>query len=390
MGKTTRTPDFIHTTIIAFLSLGLFVLDLQLPLGIANGVLYSIVVLIALRSSQKHFPLAVAGTSTLLTVLGAYLGPILTSVPLWISISNRIFSIFIIWVPIVFFSQHRRAQEALRAAYGELEIRVQERTKELADVNRALVEEISERIETEQSLRASEAAVEASREELQYNQQELRGLAARLLSAQDDERRRISRELHDDVNQRLAMLTVDLETLERSPSGSPESTGHGLRSIQDRLIELSDDVRRLAYQFHPSILDDLGLPIALQRLVDDFSARTGIKGTLTCPDRDCSWPQDVTSCLYRIAQESLTNVARHAHSSQVEVQLATVDHNAVLSVTDQGTGFDLNGDHHSQSSLGLVSMAERARLVNGELTVNSRPGHGTVVRVRVPLMKSGL
>ena len=163
--------------------------------------------------------------------------------------------------------QRHQVEIHLRQAKNELEDRVAARTKELADVNRTLLNEISEHVETEQSLRASEHALATSRQELQ-------DLAARLLTAQEEERRRISRDLHDDINQRLAMLVVQVESLDSTLPSSAHTCSKELRSIQDRLTELSDDVRHLAYQFHPSILDDLGLTVALQRLVDDCATRS--------------------------------------------------------------------------------------------------------------------
>ena len=153
---------------------------------------------------------------------------------------------FIIWVSLFFLLQRRRDVEALRRAHGELEVRVQDRTAELATVNKALVVEITERIETESSLRISEAALATSQRALQRSGEDLRGLAARLLTAQEEERRRISRDLHDDINQRLAMMVVELETLDRMLPVNCQQIGTRLRSLQDNATELSDDVRHLS------------------------------------------------------------------------------------------------------------------------------------------------
>ncbi len=116
-----------------------------------------------------------------------------------------------------------------------------------------------------------------------------------MLTVQEEERQRLSRDLHDDVNQRLAMLIAEVETLEQSLPLFPERISRGLRTIQNRLAELSDEVRHLAYQFHPSLVDDLGLPIALHRLIDDFSTRTGIKGTVVLRNVTDSLPQAVAT-----------------------------------------------------------------------------------------------
>ena len=220
----------------------------------------------------------VATISSIFIVLGAITTPNTEHIPVWMIATNRALSIFIIWVSLFFLLQRRRDLKALQRAHGELEVRVQERTAELATVNKALVIEITERMETESSLRISEAAFAASQRALQRSEEDLRGLAARLLTAQEEERRRISRDLHDDINQRLAMMVVELETLDRLLPTDCQHIGTRLRSLQDNATELSDDVRHLSYTYHPAVLDDLGLEVALKRLVDDFSIRTGLQG----------------------------------------------------------------------------------------------------------------
>ncbi|MGH7227934.1 MAG: sensor histidine kinase, partial [Nitrospiraceae bacterium] len=207
------------------------------------------------------------------------------------------------------------------------------------------------------------------------------------LTAQDDERRRISRELHDDLNQRLAMLAVEIETFQQRLSSS-ESVSEKLLSLHEQVVELSDDVRHLAYQFHPSILDDLGLPIALQRYIEDFRTRTGIQVTFAHKDLTDRLPQDIASCLYRVAQESLGNVSKHAKASHAAVELLGSETGISLSVQDAGVGFDPATVTQPLICLGFTSMKERVRLVNGRLEVKSSPGHGTEVRVRIPLPRS--
>jgi signal transduction histidine kinase len=206
-------------------------------------------------------------------------------------------------------------------------------------------------------------------------------LAAQLLRVQEEERRRISRDLHDDINQRLALLAVDLEALERSMSPDSVENDGAVRSIQDQVAALSEDVRRLAYQLHPSILDDLGLPIALQRLVDDFLARTDMKGQFINRGVSRSLPQDVATCLYRIAQESLINIARHAKASTVSVELSSSDDAVTIGITDNGIGFD---PLTVGNGLGLLSMKERVTLVHGTLDVASERGKGTRITVHAP------
>jgi PAS domain S-box-containing protein len=266
--------------------------------------------------------------------------------------------------------QSRMHEEELQRLNEALDRRVQARTQELAAVNESLVAEVTERMQTEASL--------------EHSRQALQKLAFQLLRVQEDERRRISRDLHDDINQRLALLAMDIEAVGRTLDSSRDSVGRAVREIQERVVELSDVVRHLAYQLHPSILDDLGLPIALQRLVEDVTARSRILGSFGHKNIPAAVPQEIATCLYRITQESLNNVVRHAEASRVDVELIGAQSDLVVSITDNGVGFDskrfLNGSH----GLGLLGMKERVALVHGNLHVMSEVGKGTKVVVLVP------
>ncbi|MDP9132506.1 MAG: sensor histidine kinase [Nitrospirota bacterium] len=363
--------------VVAGLSGGLFMLDLFMPLGVAIGVLYAGVVLLASFSSNPRLPLLIAGCATGLLITGAVLGPRLSSIPLWVGVLNCSLGLMIVWVSAVLLRQRHQMEIHLRQTRDALEDRVAARTKELADVNRTLVNEISEHIETERSLRTSEHALATSRQELQ-------DLTARLLTVQEEERRRISRDLHDDINQRLAMLVVQVESLDTSLPAYATTCSKELRSIQDRLTELSDDVRHLAYQFHPSILDDLGLTVALQRLVDDCATRWNLQGRFNAYPAPRPLPQKVSTCLYRIAQECLANVAKHARATRVMVCLSSTAETVTLNVEDNGVGFDTQSAIDGHRGLGLVSMTERVRLVQGTVTIDSTPQKGTRLHISVP------
>jgi len=265
--------------------------------------------------------------------------------------------------------QGRRHQEELQRLNEALDRRVQARTQELADVNESLVAEVAERMQTEASL-------EDSRQALQK-------LAFQLLRVQEEERRRISRDLHDDINQRLALLAMDIEAVGRQLSVSPGHVGRDVYAIQERVVELSDVVRHLAYQLHPSILDDLGLPIALQRLVDDFTVRSRIRGSFEHKLIPNAVPQDIATCIYRVAQESLNNVVRHAEASRVDVELTGSQSELVVTITDDGVGFDSEQPRNGSHGLGLLGMKERVALVHGVLQVSSAVGKGTRVQVVV-------
>ncbi len=372
-----RNSNHPILALIIGLSGALFVIDLFVPLGIAVGVLYAGIVILAAASSYPRLPFLIAIASTPLIIAGAALGPQHASIPLWVGVSNRLFSLIIVWVAAMLLQQRQRAEIQLREAKNELEGRVDARTKELADVNHSLMQEISGHIQTEGFLRTSEQALATSR-------QELRDLAARLLTVQEEERRRISRDLHDDINQRLAMLVVQAESLEATLPASAVGCSKELRSIQDRLTELSDDVRHLAYQFHPSILDDLGLPVALQRLIDECAVRSNLAISLELIAPPKGIPQTVSTCLYRIAQECLANIMKHAHATQARVSLASTVDGITLTVQDDGVGFDTQQAVDNPRGLGLVSMAERVRLVHGTVTIDSTPQQGTRLSIHVP------
>jgi signal transduction histidine kinase len=369
---------------IILLGIGLYALDLYLPLGVGNGVLYGGLVVLSLSLPGRNTPLIAAGICSVLAISDIFLGPTFPNVPLWIGVSNRLLCLTAIWGPVAYFVQHRKNEEALRTAHGELETRVQERTQELALVNQALVQEIGERRETERSLRESETSLRASQDELRRSREELRALAGQLLTAQEQDRRRIARDLHDDVNQRLAMLAMDLRRIEKDEMRDLSSILDRTRSITERLSKVSDDVRQLAYRFHPSILDDLGLMKAVRRLVDDFSVSTGLQAVYVHRDPVIPVPADLATCVYRIAQESLTNVARHAQASEVEVELICDEGMITLSIRDDGVGFDIGPISQSCAHLGLLSMKERLRLVHGTLEVATSPGQGTHIQVHIP------
>jgi signal transduction histidine kinase len=292
-------------------------------------------------------------------------------------------------LPFLFFLHRRRAEDELKQAHDELETRVHARTQQLASINQALTTEITNRAETERSLRASEAALHARERLLQQSQEELRSLAGQLLTAQEEDRRRISRDLHDDINQRLAMLTMDLRRMEKEPLTDPGYLRDEIRLVSKRLTVVSDDVRQMAYRFHPSILDDLGLVKAVRRLVDEFSSRTGIRSDYVHNDSVGALPDEITICIYRVVQESLSNVARHAQASHVEVEVIFEEEAVVLSIRDNGLGFDIEQPNKPGGHLGLLNMKERARLAKGTFEIESTPGHGTHIRVDIPLIHGG-
>jgi two-component system CheB/CheR fusion protein len=212
----------------------------------------------------------------------------------------------------------------------------------------------------------------------------MRSLAAGLLQAQEDERRRISRELHDDLNQKIALLHVNVERMEaKAPSGSIALRSY-LKLFREAVSDLSDSIRRIAYHLHPSMLDDLGLVVAAQSFCEDFSKSERIEVSFHGSNVPGSLPQDVSLCAFRVIQESLRNIAKHAMSHAAMVTLQGDENLLRLTVRDSGTGFRRE-DLKSKRGLGLIGMEERVRLVGGKFAIESRPGEGTRVEVQIPL-----
>jgi signal transduction histidine kinase len=207
-------------------------------------------------------------------------------------------------------------------------------------------------------------------------EREAESLVGRLITAHEDERRRLARDLHDDLTQRLARLAIDAGKIEHN--GPVSNRNEDGRSMREELVRLSEDVHALSYRLHPSLLDDLGLVEALNAECDGFSRRESIPVEFKPRDVPRNVRPDTALCLFRVAQESLRNVARHAGASAVVVSLRKVDGGLEMAVRDNGTGFD-SAQGRGRHSLGLASMKERIQLLGGELDVDSAPGQGTTV-----------
>lgn len=212
-------------------------------------------------------------------------------------------------------------------------------------------------------------------------------LAQRLVNVQENERRHIARELHDGLNQSMAMLEVEVGILLKQLPPAADAMRPQLNRLRLRVQRLSDDVRRISHKLHPAILDQLGLVSALNSLCAEVRACHNIDVLFVCeaPIEKLSFP--VSVCLYRIAQEALCNAAKHANATEVVVSLALVDGEARLSISDDGRGFDVLQPKFN-SGLGLVSMQERARVAGGRFAIDSRLGAGTRVHITVPAQEA--
>ncbi len=232
---------------------------------------------------------------------------------------------------------------------------------------------------------------ETTNESLRQSHERLRYLTGSLLDAQEEERGRISRELHDDFNQRLAMVAVELQNLEKTPFlQSAQLPRTMVASLRTRTETISDDLRKLAHRLHPSVVEHLGLSAALRSLCEDFRNQEHLQ--IEYRERgleDLKTPPDIALCIYRVAQAALHNVVRHSGSNRATVTLSGRTDRILLSVSDYGAGFDLTLDRVGKG-LGILSMEERARLAVGAFTIHSKPGAGTRVALEIPLVDAVL
>ena len=222
-----------------------------------------------------------------------------------------------------------------------------------------------------------------------WAQEKLRDLAVQLMTAQEEERRRLARELHDDITQRLATLGIELGLLKRTPTRPEALELHGeLSRLQAQIIKLSEDIRRLSHSLHPSILEYSNLAASLEMHCREFTDQHGIAASFTARDVPDDIPRPVALALYRIAQESLRNVARHSGATVTSITLAGEGGTRLsMFVIDNGKGFDV-GKAKASPGLGLVSIEERARHIGASVTIDSIPDAGTTLRIEVPLIKA--
>jgi signal transduction histidine kinase len=230
------------------------------------------------------------------------------------------------------------------------------------------------RREAEEQVRGSQARLRAS-----YDR--IRDLAGRLLMAQEDERTRIARELHDDVGQQLALLTVDLDLVRGAGGEFETETGTLLDDTLKRAREVAKTVHDLSHRLHPEKLHLLGLVAALSAIQREFSLPT-LKVRFEHRNVPASLPRNVTLCLFRIAQEALQNIVKHSAAHDVSIELVGTDRELTLTIVDDGNGFD--GDTTTSKGLGLISMGERLEGIGGSLNIRSRPGAGTRLEIAVP------
>jgi len=225
-------------------------------------------------------------------------------------------------------------------------------------------------------------------EELLASREQLRALAGRLQAVREEERTRIAREIHDELGGALTGLKIDFSLLTRAALKIENETVRtsllaGMDSMNESVDSTIQTVRRIAMELRPGVLDDLGLVAALEWQLKDFEKRTGIRCEFFPPEEDIGFDADLSTALFRIFQEALTNVARHSGATEVRVRLRADADSSTLEVEDNGKGIGKK-KALSSKSLGLLGMRERAQMFGGRITVTGTPGTGTKVTVEIP------
>jgi len=229
----------------------------------------------------------------------------------------------------------------------------------------------------------AERALEERQNELRTSNAKIHELAGKIMTAQEEERRRISRELHDDINQQVAALTIMISHIKRKVPPEVEPLKNELDWLVKHSVGLAESIRRMSHELHPNTLEHVGLAAALRTYVGELNSLENAQVRLTISETRAI-PAKVAVCLYRVAQESLRNVIKHSGTNSAEVALSVDGQNVLLSIDDQGGGFD-PAAARSKGGLGLASMEERVRLLQGTFKISSEPGRGTKVHATIPI-----
>jgi signal transduction histidine kinase len=240
----------------------------------------------------------------------------------------------------------------------------------------SIVRDVTDQVRAESALRHSENA-------LRESHQRIRQLARRLIATQESERARVARELHDDLSQKLALLSIELNQLTVKNHLREDERRERLRAVTEQAADIAGDVHRISHALHPSMLSTLGVVKAVEKYCSEFSTAHDVTIDFTHTDRTLNPSPEVELCAFRIVQESLLNAAKHSGTTRVSVRVASENGSLLLQVADAGRGFE-PGDAEG-TGLGLVSMRERVDALGGQFSVQSAPGKGTRIGVRLPL-----
>lgn len=225
--------------------------------------------------------------------------------------------------------------------------------------------------------------------EKKKTQEALARMSRKLIEAQEQERSRIARDLHDDIGQRLALLAVELERLQEDASGVSAQVSHRVHELRQQTIDVSTDVQTLSHELHSAKLEYLGVALTMKSWCKEFGERQKLEIEFTSHDVPRNLPGDSSLCLFRVLQEAVHNAAKHSGQKTIEVQLWAEPGEIHLVVTDMGKGFDVEAAMQSHG-LGLTSMRERVRMVNGTLTIQTGPMGGNTIHARIPFSSDAL
>ena len=282
---------------------------------------------------------------------------------------------------------HRTARET-NARLEQLNQTLRQQSADLVTSNQLLKQEIARRKSAEVALSKSEQHYGHLLAQSQHMQEQLRFLSRELLLAQEEERKKISRELHDVIAQTLTSINVRLAKLKKGAASNIKGLERNIGRTQQLVIHSVNIIHRFARELRPTVLDDLGLIPALHTYMKSFRAETGIRVRLSAAAAIERLSSEKRTVLYRVAQEALTNVARHARASEAKVQVQTLDDAVRMTITDNGKGFDGERalDAKASKRLGLLGMRERLEMVGGHLSVTSRQAKGATIIAQVPLI----
>jgi PAS domain S-box-containing protein len=272
-------------------------------------------------------------------------------------------------------TERKRVEVALKAAHDEMEQKVKDRTAELRLMVAQLQEEVTNRLQTEESLRESEGR--------------FRHLSSRLLDAQERERKRLAAELHDELGHALLTIKLQLRALERGLTPEQKTLAEDIEALQPFIDGVLDNVRRLYFDLSPGNLEELGLTGALRQILDEFAKNhPDIRWKVKLDNLDADFPLPTQTAIYRVMQEILNNIGKHAQASRVSVSLRRTPAAAIFTVQDNGRGFDAAqalSVGNPKKGLGLAAMEERVRVQDGTLEIISRENQGTRIAFTLPL-----
>jgi signal transduction histidine kinase len=231
-------------------------------------------------------------------------------------------------------------------------------------------------------------AIERTRatQALLLKHEQIRDLAGKLIAAQEEERKRVARDLHDDLGQKIASVGMHISAVKKTLAARSEPIRRKLEAVEDEIDTLMNDLRELSHELYPTLLRRVGLEAALRSLCEEFSRSEEIDLLFSFPQPVVAIPENIALCLYRVAQEALRNIAKHARAKHIDVVISAADGQIDLRVSDDGRGFDR--EDMKLQGLGINNMEERVRLCHGRFQITSELGLGTTVRVQIRLTDS--